>query len=316
MKTHCIRFAFILILISVWACTRTGKLSLAPYLEARQTGYFENISIRESSGLTASCRQPGVLWTMNDSGSPPLLYAVGPEGRDLGTVRVKGAVNRDWEDLASFRMNQTAYLLIADVGDNRARYGTYTLYLVEEPSLETPLPAGATVPIHRRINFVYPDGARDCEAVAVDPQSRQVLLLSKRTQPPYLYSLPLVPKKSGRLTARRLGPVPEIPGPTLSDQAFHGEYASQPTAMDIAADGRFAVVLTYKSAYLFPKTPQEPWQKALSRAPQRIPIPLLRQAEGICFGYDGQTLFLSSEGNPGPLLRVEARSPSKGKHSG
>jgi hypothetical protein len=314
LKTHCIRFAFILILLVAWAsCTRTGKLSPAPYLAARQTGYFENLSIRESSGLTASCHQPGVLWTLNDSGSPPLLYAVGPEGRDLGTVRVKGAVNRDWEDLASFRVDQTAYLLIADVGDNRARYGTYTLYLVKEPSLKTPLPPDATVPIFRRINFVYPDGARDCEAVAVDTQNRRVLLLSKRTQPPHLYSLPLAPKSAGRITARRLGPVPKIPGPTLSDQAFHGEYASQPTAMDIAPDGRSAVVLTYKSAYLFPKAPQEPWSKALSRTPQRIPIPLLRQAEGICFGYDGKTLFLSSEGHPGPLLRVEARSPSKGK---
>ena len=42
-------------------------------------GRLENDNINEASGLARSQREPGVLWTMNDSGKP-LLYAIGKDG--------------------------------------------------------------------------------------------------------------------------------------------------------------------------------------------------------------------------------------------
>ena len=36
--------------------------------------------ITESSGLAASLLHPGVLWTHNDSGNPPRIYAIDPDG--------------------------------------------------------------------------------------------------------------------------------------------------------------------------------------------------------------------------------------------
>jgi hypothetical protein len=53
----------------------------------------------ESSGVTPSTRRPGVLWTHNDSGDEPRLYATDSAGDDLGSILVVGARNVDWEDL-------------------------------------------------------------------------------------------------------------------------------------------------------------------------------------------------------------------------
>ena len=84
-------------------------------------GELANPQIQEASGLAPSRLNSEILWTINDSGDDPILYAVSTTGADLGTIKVAGARNRDWEDLASFRLNDTAYLLIADIGDNRRK---------------------------------------------------------------------------------------------------------------------------------------------------------------------------------------------------
>ena len=58
-------------------------------------------ALRESSGLAVSRRQPGVLWSHNDSGDGPNLYAIDLSGRLLATIPVANAAARDWEDIAS-----------------------------------------------------------------------------------------------------------------------------------------------------------------------------------------------------------------------
>jgi hypothetical protein len=77
-----------------------------------------------------------------------------------------------------------------------------------------------------------------------------------------------------------------------------------PTAFDLSADGRFAVVLTYREAYLYERTAGEDWAKALGRLPQRIDLPAMAQAEGIAFARDGRTIFVTSEGLGAPLFQL------------
>ncbi|HJW60574.1 MAG TPA: hypothetical protein VJ931_13170, partial [Actinomycetota bacterium] len=47
---------------------------------------LEDQRIYESSGLALSRRHRAVLWTHNDSGGGPALYAVGADGRTLATL--------------------------------------------------------------------------------------------------------------------------------------------------------------------------------------------------------------------------------------
>jgi hypothetical protein len=287
----------------------------ADYADAVLVGSIASPQLSETSGLAMSRRRDDLLWAINDSGTAPRLHAVGVDGADLGFTTIEGVKALDWEDLASFELDGRSYLLIADTGDNMSWHERSELIVVEEPELTgDALAAGSVSKPAWRIPFHFEDGPRDCEAVAVD--GGRVLLIAKRTEPPGLYELPLRPnddadtaaKGTQELVARRIGAVPGIPPPTRSDvkaARWLGRYFAMPTAFDIGADGRFAVVLTYREAYLYERTPGEPWAKALGRPPQRIDLPALAQGEGIAFARDGRTLFVTSEGLGAPLFRLD-----------
>lgn len=291
-------------------------LPKGPYAEARQIGNLTDPTLREVSGMAASRRSPDTLWVINDSGNGALLYAIGLNGRTRGIFHIQGIRNRDWEDLASFRIDGSAFLLVADIGDNNARQQECVMYIVEEPTIpQGQAPIRADLTPFRRIRFVYEDGPRDCEAVAVDLSSDKILLLSKRDPLPRLYALPLSPGgKDPTLTAHFLGEVSNIPPPSeedLLEDPIFGRFTSQPTAMDIDPSGRVAIILTYKYAYRYERAMSETWETAFSRSPQILKLPKLKQAEALCLGYDGQTIFVTSERRPpserrpAPLLRID-----------
>ena len=76
--------------------------------------------LTESSGVAASLRrQPGILWTMNDSGHDAChLRDRYPGPATHGAFAVAGAENRDWEAIAIGPCGQRDCLYIADTGDN------------------------------------------------------------------------------------------------------------------------------------------------------------------------------------------------------
>src|SRR5687767_3394126 len=81
-------------------------------------GEIRSAEITESSGLAASRCQPNVLWTHNDSGDGPYIYAIDPSGANLGTFKVPNAENEDWEDIAGFKdTDGRCYLFIGEIGN-------------------------------------------------------------------------------------------------------------------------------------------------------------------------------------------------------
>ena len=136
MMTLMHRLTPILILISASACSEPGNAPAserAPELRPVVIGKLEDKNIREASGLARSQRQGNVLWVINDNGAEEWVHAISPRGQRLGEFDLKKSKNRDWEDLASFKLDETPYLLVADIGDNDAKRRTRTLYVVEEP---------------------------------------------------------------------------------------------------------------------------------------------------------------------------------------
>jgi hypothetical protein len=265
-------------------------------------GNLANTQIIEASGLASSRRYPWILWVINDGGDGPYLYAIGIDGADLGTFRVEGAQNDDWEDLASFRLQDTAYLLIADVGDNWKQRTFCSLYVVEEPNItEAGLKADVVVNLAWQIRFTYEDGPQDCESVAVDVLNQRILLLSKSDllPAPVLYELPLhSADNQSTAVAQRLTPI---------------SYFNWPTAMDLTPDGFTAAVLTYGNAYLLFRNANEDWSSAFNKEPQRLNFPRLTQQEAICFGYYGKSVYVTSEQLPAPLIRIDLENSTQ-KH--
>jgi hypothetical protein len=89
------------------------------YQRGEVLGTITDRRLSEISGITASRRADDVWWIHNDSGDVPRIFAINSTGKVLGEYRVVGAVNEDWEDIASGpAADLSPALYIADIGDN------------------------------------------------------------------------------------------------------------------------------------------------------------------------------------------------------
>ena len=251
----------------------------------------EDRGLSEMSGLEASPGQPGVLWSINDSGSRPLLYRLGAKGENLGRVAVRGTDwwHNDWETLAVWHERGVDWLVIGDVGDNKGRRDHVNLYGLREPA-----PGQTTADVAWTLAFRYPDGARDAEGITIDPLTGDTLILTKRDKPQRLYRVPL---------SARGGDEPVVAEfvttlPPLSALA---------TGLDIAPDGRSVAVLTYKGLYVWDHEVGEAWSTVFARAPMRTQLPPMSKAEAMAFGHEAGTVYVGSERIPTPLVLISLR---------
>ena len=306
---------FLCLSLGLFGCIRRPAITVRTGVPEQafvttESGHLQAAKLVEASGLAASRRQLGLLWAINDSGNEPRLFALAADGSDLGQVTMAGVKNVDWEDLAAFTWNGEPWLLVADVGDNPGRRSHVVLHALPEPQADDQGRYAGTVRPAWSLTFTYPDGPRDCEAVAVDETAERILLLSKRSEPPVLYSLPLGPAVDEALhVATVIGPLATLPPPTATDLLLpYGRYRSQPTAMDLSADSSELLVLTYRHAYLLRRDPGQGWIAVLAKPMQAIELPdlfTLAQREAACFSPDGKSLFVTGEGTGAALLRLE-----------
>lgn len=271
------------------------------------TGHLANPALDEASGMQAARLRPEVYFLHNDDG-PAVLYAVGPDGADLGRFSIEGAQNRDWEDLAAVPSEAGPLLLIADSGDNFAQHDRVRLYFVLEPE---PGPDGryaGSVAVQHVIELEYPGGSRDCESVAWDPDSDRIYLISKRDKPAGVYSIAreaALTQDAATLTLD--GSVHPFRPPTARDmRAFgrrDGPWVSQPTGLDISPDGREAAVISYRSLYLFERQEGESWPEAFARKPLEFEGPPSHKEEAVAYSADGTHIMITTEGLPAPMYR-------------
>lgn len=302
-----------LVLLALAGCSLPQASRWAKLWPAK-TGTLPSPLVEEASGLAPSRRTVGLFWAHNDSGDRPVLYAVSEAGELKGRILVSGAEAIDWEDMASFVLDGQSYLLAADVGDNKSVRKSVTLYVVPEPELSSLNPKEErSVKPAWTIPFVFEDGPRDCEAVAVDPAAGTILLVSKRTTPPMVYALPLRPAHEGvPQVAKRVATLGALPKPSLIDRSLplpSWRYRDEPTALDISADGRLAALLTYGEVRIYERKEGQSWPEALTSSPG-IPLPAheLFQAEGVCFSDNGAYVYVVGEGAKQPIIRYDLRS--------
>ena len=241
---------------------------------------------------------------MNDDGKPR-LYALDSAGIDLGSVDLRKAENRDWEDLASFTLDGDPYVVVADIGDNLGKRKKVTLYVAKEPRTSED-----KTRVDWHVDFEYPDGPRDAESAAVDVDRERFLILSKRDIPPALYEVPL--KSDDKVTAKWLGTIDSLPRPARQDVEFATrtkDWHWQPTGMDISADNRAAVILTYRAIYYYVRQPDQDWFDALNSKPVRVGLGNFRNAEAVAFGDDARTVYVTGEDRHARLLRVDLSMP-------
>jgi hypothetical protein len=257
---------------------------------AERTGVFQSPRVMESSGVAASRTHPGVLWTHNDSGDGPYLYATDLRGRDRGALRVRGADAHDWEEIALGPCPRAVgtgdCLFIGDTGDNSEdRYGV-TVYAVREPEPPTsPADTQRVTDAPAVLRLRYPDGPHDVEAAYVSPQDSALYLVSKgRSGPIRLYRVALEGWGADSvITATLVQVLPIEPDPSagrwITDAAIRG-------------DGGLVTLRTKSDIYFF--TPGAGGQLHPAGRPACRIRGLEYQGEAIDFLQDG-TFVLTSE---------------------
>lgn len=268
----------------------------SPYGAAEKMGFIIDRKLREVSGITYSRLHEGNWWVHNDSGDAASLYAIDSTGRLLGTFRAVGAVNEDWEDIATGPgADGSPALYVADTGNNSRNRDFVVVYRVKEP--DTGQSAGSpadTQPVEP-FQFVYPDGKHDAEALIVDPQTGRIYIITKsRSESPGVYRSPSTLKTGTAMTLERMQ------GNAMAKLAN----LRLVTGGAASPDGSRVMIRTYFTAYELYRAPGKGFETVFDSEPVQVTLPLEPQGEAISYSLDGKFIVTTSEQIPAALNRL------------
>ncbi|MBC8088279.1 MAG: hypothetical protein H7Z40_13505 [Phycisphaerae bacterium] len=272
----------------------------------------------ESSSIVMSETQPGIVFTTNDSGSDPVLFALDTTGATRGRWEVGNATNRDWEAASrgpcirtdSATTTQPASCLyVGDVGDNSARRKAVTLYQLVEPSVRQDMSVGV---LQARALYVrYPDAPHDVEAMYVGPEGT-LYLITKRAlkdksgalRPALVFSVPATAwMRLDTTVGTLLDSLPIVPG--SADQR-------QITDASLAHDSQYLAVRTYGQVFTFATdSATGRVRHDIPPAPCNIVATEAKHGEGITWFAGSRELLLSNEGRNAPLHRITCPLPPR-----
>jgi hypothetical protein len=254
---------------------------------------LQDPALVEVSGLAVSAKNADTLWAHNDSGDTARLFAITPAGATRVVYTLTGATAIDWEDMAigPGPVAATPYLYAGDIGDNAQARANVVVYRVPEPTVTgsgTQALAGVD-----KLTLTYPDGARDAEAMFVDPRSGELYVIQKSLAGGAvgIYRAPANLAAGSTTVLTRVG--------TLT---LPSGLANAVTAADITPDGDTIAVRTYGGVRLYSRlTLTVPG--ALASGPCAGPIPAEGQGESVAFQPDGRAYSTTSEGAAAQLHR-------------
>ena len=243
-------------------------------------GELSNDEIKEASGLEASVKNPGALWTHNDSGDTSRIFLIHENGVDIKTFYLDGVRNRDWEEmtLGPGPDEDKSYLYVAEIGDNEAVHEFYYIYRFEEPAEQDE----SLITAIDVIRFQYPDGNRDAECLMIDPLTKDLYIISKREDNVHLYRMAYPQSTSTTIIPVKLGTLP-----------FHKIIAG-----DISTDGKEVILKTYDEILYWKRASDERIEALLLTSPINIPYEREPQGEAMAWRND-QTGFYTLSEEPG-----------------
>jgi hypothetical protein len=229
----------------------------------------------EASGICFSKTYPGSLWVQQDGGNPAEIILMDDKGAVKKRLLLKSAFNRDWEDMASGAgpSADSNYIYIAETGDNGLSAFSYSIYRFAEPAATTD-----TITKFDKINFKYPDGSHDAEAIFVSKQ-KDIYILTKRDSVSKIYKLPFPQSTASVTTATAMGQLTftGVTGAACSDA------------------GNEILVKTYSNVYYWKLNTNELPEAALQRKPIQLGYEPEPQGEAICFQYNNGGFYTLSE---------------------
>ena len=273
---------FSLIIIMLISCDKTNStyIPLPPEGERFSNvplNYILTRPVSEASGIADSKTIPDHLWVIEDSGNPAKLFLLKHEGYVTDSFELKGAINRDWEDVvvAKGPDNSGSYLYIGDIGDNSSQYPSYTIYRVPEPNSFVD-----TITGFDSIQFTYPDGSHDAEAFLVDDDTKDIYLITKRDASSKVYKIPY-PQDTENMNQAQF----------VADLDFTGVVSAS-----LSAEGNEMILKTYSQLFYYTRAPKEGLAVTMAKVPtDTLAYQLEPQGEAVAFANNNSGFFTLSE---------------------
>lgn len=248
-------------------------------------GELQSSLLVEASGLAMSRNNTEILWSHNDRGHANQVFLVGDKGEDYGYFQLSGVGNRDWEDicLGPGKEPNTTYVYVGEIGDNNGVHPSIFIYYFEEPDLANETQYAARSIAADKIykaEYTYPDGPKDAETLMIDPWTKDLYIVSKRTAKSILYRAKF----------------PHVGGELEKLAVFPFNWA---VGGDISADGTKIAIKDRYNIYFWEREQGQSIVDAMRVAPQKLPYIVEPQGESVAWSLDGKEYFTLSEASPG-----------------
>ena len=237
---------------------------------------FTDKRLTEISGLAYSQVYEDIVWTHNDSGGGPRLYALDVRTCDVvAVITMDGVPARDMEAIAAgVNAKGERVLWVGDIGDNTADRSTVSVYEVKEPR---DLVSQRVRPVRYALHYSQP---QDAEALIADPMKDQLWIISKGLIGGSVWAVPRPLWPGGSIGLRKIGDE----GGFVTDAAM-------------APDGSRYAVRDYGEVRIYRGKPAGVLLATL-------PLPDQVQGEAVVWTPDGRALLIASESDT-RLIRVD-----------
>lgn len=265
-------------------------------------GSISNLALDEASGLAASRRNLGVLWSHNDGSQGRTIYAMTLAGAHLAVFNLGQSVD-DVEDIAvgPGPVPDVSYLYVGDIGGNLAdgaQRASITIFRVAEPNVDVSWassPQTQTFSGVDRFILNYPEGLHDAETLMVDPITGDVVIATKASGTTRVYKANLNALTPGGEATMKLV------------AAIGFDVAS---GGDISPDGSQIAIRNEFRAVLWTRCAGQSLGDALD--PEPVTLPLLAEANGesLTFLADRSGYVTTSEGAGAAINFFAATCPA------
>lgn len=283
---------YLFLAITLWGGELPVVVREVQEMEAFQLQSFAKLDkklVPECSALWASRKNPGVFWTLSDSGNKPQIIPIHSDGSSAWGAKgitIKGAKNYDWEAITG---DAEGNMIVADVGNNVSSRRQLNLYMFQEPSLQNP-----EVTDVKTLSFIWPDQKEfpdpdlkyDCESVFKIKGNIYFLTKHRRDTFTELWRID----------------IPQSTAPAQLSKIAQFDAKGMVTDVSVSPDGKRLAILTYRAVWVItiPVSGENIFNGPMSYAPLSPPM-LSWQIEG-CAWLDGQTLLVGSE--QGDLFKI------------
>ena len=281
-----------LVLLALLPCAQAQEEGTANYTLIYLPQFKSELpeEVKETSGLFM---HNGRLWTHNDSGGKPILYALDTTTFEIvQRVTLANVKNKDWEDVCT----DDEHVYVGDFGNNKGKRKGLRIYTF--PLSELPTEGDASVTADS-ITFRYADQTEfefkkyehdyDCESLFAGDSCL------------YIFS------KCWKTGTTRLYRIPKTPGDYVIEPVNGFNSQGLITGADYDRKNHVLVVVGYvKDIWLpFMYLIYDFDEAGVKLSHRRIEMPQLTgaQTEGICFFKEGMC-YLSAETSPTMTSRV------------